>query len=291
MEIWWGKQTEDPTFKTYKFCNVYRACDRVSQFLIRDVIYKEGYDEIDTLFRIFLFRLINRPQTWEELEKRVGGINWKGFGFEKYARTFETLPRPIYGNAFILCANKVFGYDRKYLNHLALVKQVQWDKVAKAQSLKQLYTVLRELPLIGPFMAYQIAIDMNYSPIFAFEEDEFVVAGPGAVRGIDKCWVNRGDKNYEQIIMECVENQEKEFARLNLPFRNLFGRRMKAIDCQNWWCETDKYCRVAYPEIASERTKIKSKYIPSRAKIEYFFPPKWSFGVKSTNENAGDIGY
>ena len=33
--------TDDPILRTYKFCNVYRASDRVSQFLIRRVIYTQ----------------------------------------------------------------------------------------------------------------------------------------------------------------------------------------------------------------------------------------------------------
>lgn len=258
MEIFWGKKTKDPIFQTYKFCNVYRACDRVSQYLIREVIYGKERDGVDTLFRIFLFRLINRIETWERLPE----VSYKDFSFERYAKIFESLPKPVYGNAFILCANKAFGYDRKYLNHLELLRRVQWGKVARAQSLKKLYGFLRELPLIGPFMAYQIAIDMNYSPVFAFDENDFTVAGPGAIRGICKCF-EKTKMSDAEIIMDMVENQDKEFERLGLPFRNLFGRPMKAIDCQGWLCETDKYCRVAYPEFASNRVRIKTKYKPT----------------------------
>src|SRR5207237_6795227 len=32
--------THDPILQKYKFTNVYRACDRVSQYLIQEVIYK-----------------------------------------------------------------------------------------------------------------------------------------------------------------------------------------------------------------------------------------------------------
>ena len=34
--------TDDRILQTYKFCNVFRAADRVSQFMIRDVAY--GHD-------------------------------------------------------------------------------------------------------------------------------------------------------------------------------------------------------------------------------------------------------
>jgi hypothetical protein len=50
---------------------------------------------------------------------------------------------------------------------------------------------------------------------------------------------------------------------------------MHAIDCQGWFCETDKYSRVAFPELKSNRVKIKSKYTTSKDKIAFFYPPKW----------------
>ena len=47
-----------------------------------------------------------------------------------------------------------------------------------------------------------------------------------------------------------------------MRFRTLFGRRMQLIDCQNLFCETDKYSRVAYPKITglNSRVKIKQRY-------------------------------
>ena len=46
--------TNDPIYQSFKFCNVYRACDRVSQFLIKNVIYDKETNPENTLFRIFL---------------------------------------------------------------------------------------------------------------------------------------------------------------------------------------------------------------------------------------------
>lgn len=50
------------------------------------------------------------------------------------------------------------------------------------------------------------------------------------------------------------------------------------IDCQNLFCETDKYARVAYPEICglNDRKRIKQQYVNRNLeKIDYFYPPKW----------------
>ena len=46
-----------------------------------------------------------------------------------------------------------------------------------------------------------------------------------------------------------TERQEDEFERLGLRFRDLWGRRLQLIDCQNLFCEVSKYARVKHPEI------------------------------------------
>lgn len=43
--------TDDPILRAYKFCNVFRAADRVSQYLIREVAY--GPEERSTADRLF----------------------------------------------------------------------------------------------------------------------------------------------------------------------------------------------------------------------------------------------
>jgi len=280
--------TNDPIYQSYKFCNVYRASDRVSQFLIKNVIYKNHLSPEDILFRIFLFRLLNKVETWIELEKLLGKISLKNFNFENYSNALEKIKLndgTIYGNAFILCANKSFGFDKKHQNHLTLLesvfkKDVFSKELLKAKTLRELFEKLRTLPLIGNFMAYQIAIDFNYSEVFDFDENDFTIAGPGAERGVKKCFLDTEGKSNEYVIQFMVENQEKEFKRLGLNLKSLWGRPMHAIDCQGWFCETDKYSRAKFPDLKSNRTRIKTHYKQTNGKIEYFYPPKWNINDK-----------
>lgn len=64
MHTEWSK---DPILRTFKFTNVYRASDRVSQYLIKEVIYKdiEKYSPKDVLLRIIIFKIFNKIETWE----------------------------------------------------------------------------------------------------------------------------------------------------------------------------------------------------------------------------------
>ena len=76
MDIFWRRMqdqtplTTDPILSRYKFTNVYRVLDRVSQYLVRRVIYERPADfsAEDTLFRILIFKIFNKIETWEFLE-------------------------------------------------------------------------------------------------------------------------------------------------------------------------------------------------------------------------------
>lgn len=194
---------------------------------------------------------------------------------------------PIYSAAYIMASGRSrFGYERKHQNHLRLIELMIKEKVPyklqHCKSMSEAYNLLHSYPTIGDFLAYQYVTDINYSTLTNFSEMEFVKAGPGAKDGIVKCFKDFGGYSFEDIIRLMAENQEQEFDRLNLDFKNLWGRNLQLIDCQNIFCEVDKYSRVAHPEIegASNRTRIKQKFKGQQNEsIEYFFPPKWGINI------------
>lgn len=283
--------THDPIFLKHKFTNAYRASDRVSQYLIKDVIYSErNYSEHDTLFRIILFKIFNKISTWELLEADTGNISIENFNFSKYSLILSDAKKAkesIYSGAYIMTSGKtIFGYDFKHENHLKLIERNILhagflEGVKNCRTLEELYYLLKELPTIGNFLAYQYAIDINYSELTSFSEMDFVMPGPGAKDGIRKCFTSYGDYSEADIIRWVTDNQEREFERLSLNFKTLAGRPLQLIDCQNLFCETDKYARVAHPEISgySERKRIKQIYRHNPESIEYFYPPKWKLEI------------
>lgn len=280
--------TRDEILRTYKFTNPWRASDRVTQFLIRDVIYaRTELGPEDQLARIVLFRLFSRPATWRALEARLGPFRAATLDSPELPQLLEQLQArgPIYTSAFILCANRAFGYERKYMNHIALVRAMLAHgrlprAVASASSLRELYEALAAFPLIGPFMAYQLAIDINYSELTDFSEDEFTVPGPGAERGIRKVFPNAVRRDMPALIMRMVAEQEAAAAETGRAAPRLFGRRrLHAIDCQNLFCELDKYARVRFPELRSNRSRIKTRFTPTAEPLTLFYPPKWRIPV------------
>ena len=149
------------------------------------------------------------------------------------------------------------------------------QKIVKCKTMEEAFNIIKSYPLIGNFMAYQLVTDINYSEIANWREDEFTVAGPGSLRGIKKCFIDKGKMSNEDIIRYMYEHQDEEFKRLNLNFKRIGNRPLQLIDCQNIFCELDKYCRQALPDLKSNRTKIKKHYVPKKEIIEYIYPPKW----------------
>jgi hypothetical protein len=277
--------TDDRILRVFKFCNVFRAADRVSQYLIRRVAYADEASVCaDRIFQIVAFRTFSNVATWEGLRSLLGAAptiaDLASGRFEHALDHVKATRGGLYTGAFILCANKAYGFDEKHRNHVGLFKHMfVRDKLAEvirgANSLEAVVRRLQAYPLMGPFMAYQTAIDLNYSDLVNFDEDEYTQAGPGALRGIRKAFTDPGDYSPSDAIAWMVDRQEAEFERLALPFSGLFGRRLHAIDCQGLFCELDKYCREAVPSLASNRTRIKARFVATPTPLELFFPPKW----------------
>jgi hypothetical protein len=200
----------------------------------------------------------------------LGEIRWGSFDFDRYRDALDQAAQhgPIYSAAYVIPPPRL-GEGSKRVDHLRLLERIIRDGlpsfIADNEGLESVYLRLRSYPSLGRFLAFQFAVDLNYSPVMNASEDEFVVAGP---------------------------TQQSHFARLGLRFPGLFGRRLQLVDCQNLFCEIDKYARVAHPSARgiSGRSRIKQKFRPLAAPLSAVFPPKWRLtavpyvGTPSTNQ-------
>lgn len=295
--------TDDPILRKYKFTNAYRCLDRVSQFLLREVIYNDVLSKRveDVVFRILLFKIFNRIETWTLLRREVGDPTWGNFNLGAYdavlSKAMDNGQR-VYSAAYIVPPVTIFGrVERKHTGHLmllsSLMHQALPQQVAATSSLKSLFELLLEVPSFGPFLAYQYAIDLNYSAVTCHSESEFVVAGPGALDGIKKCFERPEGASASQVIQGVCDMQDEAFAARGLSFACLTNRPLQLIDCQNLFCEISKYARVAHPESAGTtgRTRIKQAFASTGELPSLFFPPKWNVpnGRFKAFENADEV--
>jgi len=280
--------TTDVILQTYRFTNVYRASDRTSQFLIREVVYRGDQCPEEVFFRTLLFKLFNRIETWMLLERVLGSVCWSSYSFADYDSVLgEAIQEgAIYSPAYIIPSPLSFGHVRKHQNHLRLIEAMMSNgvpqRVMESESLEEVFLILLRFPGIGKFLAYQFAIDLNYSPLTHHSEMSFVVPGPGALDGIQKCFPEMGNWTPSDIIRHVTERQEEEFSCRSLAIRSLWGRPLQLIDVQNVFCEIGKYARVAHPSIpgTSNRKRIKQRFVPRGNSVPSWYPPKWNLNER-----------
>jgi hypothetical protein len=280
-----GPWTDDPILNRYKFTNAYRASDRVSQYLIRNVIYAGEQSPREVFFRVLLFKFFNRIDTWKRLIGAFGELTAKRFKPQQYDKVLTAALESgelLYSGAYIMPTGGVgWRQDRKHRMHLRLLEYMLAhelpERVTGALNMREAFELLKSVPTIGDFLAYQYVTDLNYSKASDFGENEFVVAGPGARDGIRKCFETLGGLTEADLIRFVSDRQEEEFGSRSLKFESLWERPLQLIDCQNLFCEVDKYSRVYHPDVKvkSGRARIKQQFRPSPTPIDYWYPPKW----------------
>jgi hypothetical protein len=286
-----GPWTDDPVLRAHKFTNAYRATDRVSQYLIRHVIYGSDHGLESTVLRSLLFKIFNKIETWELLEHAFGEISIETFDPSAFGVVLEramAAGASVYSAAYIMPSGPAsIRRARKHEMHLELLRTLLAErfpeKLARCASMRAAYELFRTVPGIGPFLAYQFVDDLNYSPYLSFTELEFVMPGPGARDGLRKCFEDFGDYTEAEVIQWVTERQGMELRKRDLVFSSLWGRELQLIDCQNLFCEVDKYSRVVHPEALglTGRTRIKQKFSPNPTLMPTpWFPPKWGINEK-----------
>lgn len=278
-----GPWTSDPVLLAHRFTNCYRAADRVSQFAIREVAYSGDQHPDELIFRILLFKIFNRIDTWRLLTAELGTPSLASFDVNRYGAVLDAAfgrRQRLYSAAYVM-PSPAFGAMRKHVNHLRLLEHMFEDdivgRLTGAVTMREAFECIKRYPGMGDFLAFQFLIDINYSAALDFDEMDFVVAGPGARDGIRKCFGPQSAGIEPEIIEYMAATQQDHFERLGLRFRGLFGRPLQLIDCQNLFCEVDKYARVMHPDISgySGRTRIKQKYRALLEPMPAWFPPKW----------------
>jgi hypothetical protein len=288
--------TADHVLSRFRFTNPYRFSDRVSQFLLRNVQYDEVRAPQTVILRTLLFKIFNRLDTWRSLVAIAGEPTVESFNLSEYSLALSGLRargQRIYSPAYII-PNPSLGAEWKHQNHLRLLANMledgTIDGISRSRSLEELYARLRSVPSFGPFLAFQYAVDVSYSRAVATDERSFVVAGPGAKNGIRKCFTSVRVGQEDDVIMWVSGTQKDHFRRLGIEFPILAGRLLQPVDCQNLFCEIDKYTRVSHPHLTKDGGRLRIKQVfDARGRQPLpplFVPPKW---LQGTGASVGGL--
>lgn len=270
----------------------------MSQYIIREVIEKGSQQPEELAFRIILFNLFTKIETWEMLQDEVGPLEWATYNRTKYAavlRRAKRLGKTLYTGAFQKPAPK-FDYIDGYVNHLVLLEIFMdnevYNKCLHAWHMADVFEYLISFPSMGDFATYQLMLNLSYSKLLNFHRNDFVVPGPGASSGLRKMFgksIDTGigiDPHFEiEVIRWLTENQKYHFERLGLkpPVLGPNNWPMDVADVEHTLCELDKYARLAHADIKGKRKEIRRSFEPKgQLPPDPVFPKAWKHPARKT---------
>jgi hypothetical protein len=260
--------TNDPILQTYRFTNIRRRDDRVSQWLIKNVL-KQEYTEAN-LRNFLLFsawcRYINWPPTIDAVLQRgfypAQQIDWVEIG-----RFVDSLRGKKWTAAYMVLAPKqrnlgkgVFISQQVIGTSMALVVDVivAWLRASEAPR-QLIWLILRDCRYFGDFMAGQCVDDWTWTPLLAKAPDLYTWApmGPGSIRGYNRML---GLPLRKRPKPDAWNSQLQSWRRSIITTLGPEYEDLTAADAQNCWCEGDKYLRVKNGE-----GRPRTKYRPETA--------------------------
>lgn len=228
--------TDDPIIASRKFTNVYRLLDPGSQFVITDLL-EPDLPVLDYLMRCFLYRHTNLPSAWRAFRNDTGHYPLMedvddGTLLDSWQEHKAAGGRIFSGAYMIYPQSATPGTDKmvsiiELTNRLFLEKSLGTTFVSMRTQAER-FAVLRSNKGVADFMSMQILTDYGYST--EDRENEFVVAGPGAVKGAAVL----GMKPLEAI----------RWAHPLISDLHLGNRPPSLMDVQNTFCEFSKYARL-----------------------------------------------
>lgn len=268
--IYWKRQagklrpwTDDPILDKHFFCNVYRELDRGTQYVFNNIYLNKK--KTDLVFRVMVYRLFNEPSTYEFLDKELDRFNSRKAGaiLDQKKRAHIKLFR----GAWMAAAPK--GMDGKskaavYCMSLGDVYRERMQLTANlmnSNSIEEAWHLIQQFKWFGPFVAYQVVLDLSYLPFFASrwkDLDTWVYPGPGAKKGL--YWLmgydpvrSKGSGKYREGITDddiaeairyLQRNQYKYFKKYKLKFKRWEGKELDVNNVEFSLCEFQKYMRA-----------------------------------------------
>ncbi|KAL5484863.1 hypothetical protein ACEPAI_7505 [Sanghuangporus weigelae] len=298
----WSKKS---VFREYKFCSVFRVADRGSQFLIKEVIERGGsQEEEELLFRVLLYSSFVRVETYKLLADALGPLSWKTYDHAKYARVLLRAADngdSIYTGAFQKFPPQL-GHGHAHENHLALLEIMMSNnllgQLRECKYMADAFDVIYQFPGSGDFVAFQLLINLSYTPLVNFSENDFVIAGVGAVKGLKKCFSPSDSVSGSEgaLIRWMTETQERHFARLGLEPAVLSNgngdgkRKMTLVDVEHTLCELHKYVRILS---SAQGGGYGKRFTQKTARLPRWpvFPRAWAHAARTrTRPKPGRLG-
>lgn len=264
--------TDDPILQKNKFTNIYRELDPGTVFA-KEEILEQPITRPERVFNIMIYRLMCSISTYRHVGfQYLNQFDWAEFQ-EKLAEIHRT-GQPVFGNAYLISPYSSMGQEYKYQNVARLFAILHGDfpeffqRLNRASSLENAFKVINSQYGFGPFLAYQVCVDLMYKlnvdlgqSILPFSHDDWARLGPGALRGLERLTTFSGTADALAKLRWLHAQQAFEFERLGIYFpwwRDQFGVAypISLSNMQNCLCEFSKYVNIRNGTGKSQRLFI-----------------------------------
>lgn len=237
--------TTDSILQQYRFCNVYRELDTVTQWLAANWRTPHISDP-NLWFAMVVARLVNRP---DALEEAGYPVPWHP---ERWVRVLDV--RKQRGDRVFTGAYMIRGVEsngRSKVQYLAeAVLTPMWSKRKEFPAhgtLSRAHEWLMTQYGLGSFLAAQVVADVKYTPLLCKAEDwaSWAAPGPGSQRGLNR--VMGLDVKASWVTEEWLTKVQDLRLTLNKVLPKGW-EPLHAQDVQNCLCEFDKYRRTQLGE-------------------------------------------
>lgn len=257
--------TEDPILGRYRFCNVRRRDDRVTKWIMNNLLDYHAYS--DMWFLSAIARQVNWPPTLQALIN-AGAIPERAEEFEPdlFVKVLEELKASgvkVYGGAYVIYPGRETGVSKsetvahKFL--LPLAKHAgEIRETVRENSVEQMVKKLSEFYGWSSFTAGQVVCDLTYYPEElgkAADIYTWAAVGPGSSKGLNILLGRPFSTTWKQ------EDFNRELVTVREEVMNCFNLENFTLhDQQNVFCEISKYWAVL-----NGTGKPKNTYTPEKA--------------------------
>jgi hypothetical protein len=247
--------TADEILKLYRFCNVRRRDDRVSQWLLNN--YYPQFKGGDVWFAAVPARFFNWPPTLKHLmEKRAIPRRAGNYRPDTFLQALQSLPakKKLFTGAYVIGGNRAFpGVEKadfvarqimvSFVQHAPFIRQT-----LQQNSIQAMVEFIRNnCYATKEFMAGQIVADLTYLPGVLDEATDLYTwapRGPGSMHGLCRVLgLPLHGRFTSPDFCEALVRLRLELIRANANLSDL-----TLHDVQNCLCEFDKYMRVVTGE-------------------------------------------
>ena len=250
--------TKNEILNKYRFCNVRRKDDRVTQWLLQHY-YTNNIG--DVWFKAMIARLINWPPTLKHLlEKDAIPHRVEEFDVDFFIECLEELKErniKMFTSAYVVYPTRIEATKSQNMSkHIIAPLSEKAENIRNAIEANSIELVTDTLATcfgIKTFIAGQVSADLTYimgQLLNATDLYTYAPKGPGSQRGL-----NRLHERYlKATFMKGQFTDELIKAREKIISSNREFEDLTLHDVQNVMCEFDKYLRVKFNEGKPKQT-------------------------------------